>query len=97
MSRKLRMGKTRALAASLALVGAALFSSAASAQYDGPPGCEQLESECAAKYQRWGYATCEACIAGEQCYACFPGIFRGWDPRLPWFTAPAPRDTVKLG
>lgn len=96
MSRKSMVGKTRALAASLALVGAAIFGTAASAQWNDPPPCDQLESECAAKYQTWGYRTYEDCVQHEWCYACAGGYLCGYDPRQT-YTGVIEPDTGKLG
>ena len=96
MSRKLLIGKTRTLAASLVLAGAAIFGTAASAQWNDPPACEELESECAANYRAWGYRTYEDCYNHELCYACWGGYLCGYDPRQTYSGVTEP-DAGKLG
>lgn len=89
MSRKLMLAKTRTLAASLVLAGAAIFSSAASAQYTwGEPGCYQaVESECTTEWQNWGYRNLQDCQRLEPCYYCLYGYLCGysdyWAPGKP--------------
>lgn len=81
MSRKLMLGKARALAASLVLAGAAIFSTAASANWTEPPACQDLEAACTANYQAWGYRNYQECYNHVLCYACWGGYLCGYDPR----------------
>jgi hypothetical protein len=100
MSRKLNIRKITALAASLALAGAATFSTAASAQkWQRDPVCDQrVTDECATEWQELGYAEYQHCVWGQPCLECPPnygymcGIYSypggGWaakrTPDTPW-------------
>lgn len=78
-----RLGKTRALAAALVLAGAAIFGTAASAQFQyGDPECRQEAiAGCAANWQAYGYPNYEDCVLVEPCYACNAGYMCGfYDP-----------------
>ncbi len=74
------LGKTRALAASLVLAGAAMFNTAASAEYyPGDPDCwQQVISECSTKWQAWGYHNYADCARVEPCMYCMNGYMCGW-------------------
>lgn len=89
MARKL--GTIRALAGSLALVGAAILGTAASANWTEPPACQDLVSACTANYQAWGYRNYQECYNHVLCYACWGGYLCGYDPR-----DLVTRDAVKL-
>lgn len=74
MARKL--GRTRALAASLVLAGAAIFGTAASAQYypNISPECRQeAVAECATMWQAYGYRSYADCAQYQPCYHCLAG------------------------
>ena len=83
------MGKTRALAASLVLAGAAIFGSAASATSTwGDPNCSQaVYNECSTEWAAWGYRNVEDCQRLEPCYYCMNGYLCGysdyWAPGKP--------------
>jgi hypothetical protein len=78
MSKKLILGKTRALAASLVLAGAAICNTSASAYYQ-PPNCyQQVEEECATEWQAWGYRSYDDCFRLEPCYYCMQYYHCGW-------------------
>src|SRR5688572_9879179 len=62
--------KTLGLAASLMLAGAAIFSTAASAQYGGQGCWEQVQSQCTTQYQAWGYGTEQQCAQQAPCLYC---------------------------
>ncbi len=70
-----KTGKVRALAASLVLAGAAIFGTAASAQYGGiSPECRQeAVTACATMWQAYGYRTYEDCAQYEPCFHCMAG------------------------
>ena len=90
MTRKLMMGKTRALAASLVLAGSAIFGTAASAQYTPSGECwDNVVALCDANYQAWGYRTSADCSQHEWCYFCAGGYLCGYDPR-DYYTAAKP-------
>lgn len=74
------LGRTRALAASLVLASAAIAGTPASAQWTEPPACEDLEPQCAANYQAWGYSSYADCYRHLLCYACWGGYLCGADP-----------------
>ncbi len=77
MSRKI--GKVRALAASLVLAGAAILNTSASAYYQNPPDCfQQVEDECATEWQAWGYRSYDDCFRLEPCYYCMQYYHCGW-------------------
>ncbi len=78
----MKFGKTRALAASLVLAGAAIFGTAASAQYTPSGECwDNVVALCNANYQAWGYRTSSDCSQHEWCYFCAGGYLCGYDPR----------------
>ena len=89
-----RVSKTRALTASLALAGAAIFATAASARIPPrDPVCDQrVANECVNTWQAKGYAQYLDCVANEQCLQCPPnyGYLCGYDPRYPFNSAVKP-------
>ena len=91
MTRKL--GKARALAASLVLAGAAIFNTAASAQWDSPNCWYEVEDQCATEWQNWGYRTLADCERLEPCYVCLYGYLCGYDDR--WDYTSVNIDAVK--
>jgi hypothetical protein len=79
MSRKLILGKIRVVAASLALAGAAISSTTASAYYQAPSNCfQQVEQECTTEWQAWGYRSYEDCYNHEPCNYCMQYYHCGW-------------------
>ena len=84
MFRKLEMTKTRALAASLALAGGAIFATAASARIPPrDPACDQrVAQECVTTWQSGGYWSYEHCVGYQQCMQCppIPGYLCGVGP-----------------
>ncbi|HET9637845.1 MAG TPA: hypothetical protein VFP12_01410 [Allosphingosinicella sp.] len=79
MSRKLMLGKLRTLAASLVLAGAAISGTTASAQSGPGPNCHyDIISECATKWQAWGYHNYDDCARVEPCMYCLNGYLCGW-------------------
>lgn len=82
-------GKARALMASLVLAGAAISSTAASAQFPlGEPGCAAaVYAECTTEWASWGYRNLEDCQRLEPCYYCMYGYLCGysdyWAPGKP--------------
>ena len=84
MARKL--GKTRALAASLVLAGSAMFGIPAQAQYVPGGECwDEIVGLCNANYQAWGYRNSAECAQHEWCYYCAGGYLCGYDPRWPYY------------
>jgi hypothetical protein len=82
MSRKLVMGKIRAMAASLVLASAAISSSAAATEYWESPTCwYDVEAACTAEWQAWGYRSYDDCARLEPCYVCLYGYLCGYDDR----------------
>jgi hypothetical protein len=81
MIRKLNISRTTALAASLALAGASIFGSAASAQHPDFTSSEEcyqyVAAGCAANWQRWGYAQYSDCEWGQYCLICLQGYMCG--------------------
>ena len=78
-----RMRKT-ALAASLALAGAAIFATSASARIPPrDPVCDQrVADECVTTWQSGGYWNYQHCVAFQQCMQCppIPGYLCGVGP-----------------
>ena len=84
MIRKFSIRKNVALAASLALAGSAMISSAASAVPPRDPACDQaVANACAIFWQDLGYAQVQDCTNYEKCVKCPPlyGYMCGLDPR----------------
>ncbi|MET1111502.1 MAG: hypothetical protein ABWX67_08270 [Allosphingosinicella sp.] len=93
MSRNLKARKRLALATSLALAGATIFSSAASAIGVPPiprdPACDQrMVNECVGTWQSLGYWSYDHCVGHRQCSECPPwfGYMCGVGPN--YATAP---------
>jgi hypothetical protein len=81
---KFGLRKNMALAASLALAGSAIFSSAASAVVPRDPACEAaVANACAIFWQDLGYAQVSDCSSHQKCVKCPPlyGYMCGLDPR----------------
>ena len=79
MSRKLMLGRIRALAASLVLAGAAISSTPASADYQTSTNCwQQVGDECSTEWQAWGYRTYDDCVRIEPCAYCTNWYHCGW-------------------
>ena len=80
----------RTLAASLVLAGAAIFSTAASAEFQyGSPECRQAAiAECATMWQAYGYPNYADCVLVEPCYACNAGYICGFYPIGGWAVKP---------
>lgn len=77
MSRNLNSRKRRALATSLVLASALMFSSAASAIGKPPiprdPACDQqMVNECVGTWQAQGYWSYDHCVSHRQCTECPP-------------------------
>ena len=77
MSRNLNARKRMALATSLVLAGATIFSSAASAIGVPPiprdPVCEQQQANaCVGTWQAQGYWSYDHCVSHRQCEQCPP-------------------------
>ncbi len=87
MTRKLFMGRTRALMASLVLAGAAISGTSASAQFGDPECGQAVYEECTTEWQAWGYRNVEDCQRLEPCYYCYYGYLCGysdyWAPGKP--------------
>lgn len=79
-----RISRKTALAAALALAGASMFGSAASAQkWQRDPVCDaRVANECVSTWQSLGYWDYNHCVAHQQCMQCppFPGYLCGIGP-----------------
>lgn len=68
-----RLRKMKAVAASLALAGAGIFGTAASAQWSRDPVCDQqMADECVTTWESMGYGNYDHCVAHRQCQDCPP-------------------------
>lgn len=73
MARKLKTSRITALAASLALAGAGIFGTAASAQNGRDPVCDQQKADgCVTTWESMGYWSYEHCVMHQQCWDCPP-------------------------
>lgn len=73
MSRKRNISRITGLAASLALAGAGIFGTAASAQWSRDPVCDQqMADECTTTWQAMGYWSYDHCVGHRQCQDCPP-------------------------